>query len=154
MLAACGGPGEGSFTNEDGETVDYDIDSSGEESTFTMRGDDGEEIEINTGTSVEADLPGGFTLYPGATVVSTSNVSVNEGKGTIVFMTSSDSPAELADFYKAQAEAAGIAINMENTSATSKMIAGQNEAGDSFTISANATDGGSSAQLMVGVDLQ
>ncbi len=153
MLAACGGPADGTYETEDG-TVTVDNDLSGGQSEMRFTDKDGNEATISTGNSVVAELPDGFSIYPGSTVVSTSNVTANDGKGTIVFMTTSDSPAKVAEFYKGQAEAKGIAISLENTTPTSKMIAGESAQGFSFTLTASATGDSTSAQLMVGTDLQ
>lgn len=151
-LAACGGPGEGSYETEDGEQVDYDVDASGGESTFTVTDADGTESSITTGSSVEAELPAGISVYPGASVVSSSNVTVGKGTGSVVMMTSPDSPKEVIAHYKREAEAAGIVI--ENTMSANGMeiIGGKNADGLAFNVNAFPSEEGSTIQLSAGKD--
>lgn len=150
LLASCGGD-SGTIETEDGE-VTYDIDSSGENSEFRMTGEDGEEVVINTGSDVNVDLPGGFTLYPGAEVISSTTVNQTDGSGSMVVMRSSGSPDEVASFYRQQAEAAGIEIAMEINSNGSKLIGGEGADGLTFSLNATPDGNGTTAQLVLGRD--
>lgn len=152
LVTGCGGPdAEGTIETEEGE-FDYSIDASGGNSEFSGQTSDGRDVSVQTGTNVSADLPDGYSLYPGSNVVTASNVAVRDGTGSVVIMTTPDSPEDVAEYYRAQAEAAGISIAMENTGPDSKMLAGEGEGGKSFTLTASKGDNGTTAQLMVGAD--
>ncbi|GAA0282896.1 hypothetical protein GCM10009127_25400 [Alteraurantiacibacter aestuarii] len=152
LLASCGGDREGTIETEDGD-LEYSIDESSGNAQFRLEDDEGQQISVNTGANVAIDLPDGYTVYPGATVVSNSVINANDGAGSIVMLTTPDSPDKVAAFYRAQAEAAGITIQMETTAQGSKMIAGESGDGKTFSLSANPGDEGTMAQLIVGSQL-
>ncbi len=154
LLAACGSSDEGTIVTEDGETVEYDVDGDGGDAQITMRGEDGEEVVINSGSGASgADLPDGYSLYPGASVVSTATINQADGQGTMVMMQSDASPEDMVSFYRNQAEGAGITIQMEMTTNGNAMIAGEGEGGTSFSFNATPSDDGTLGQLMVGREL-
>lgn len=154
LLAACGSSDEGTIVTEDGERVEYDVDRDGGDTQITMRGEDGEEVVINSGRGANSvDLPDGFSLYPGARVISTANINQADGQGSMVMMQSDASPDEMVSFYRRQAEDAGIAIQMEMNSNGNAMIAGEGEGGVSFSFNATPSDDGTLGQLMIGRDL-
>lgn len=147
-LAACGSETSGTFEGEDGERGSYTVDSDSGETTATITTEDGT-ATMQTGANVKADLPLGFTVYPGATVLSATNIDSEGEKGSMVMMESSDDPGEIAAFYKKQAEAAGIDIQMDMTVNDGKMLAGEGEDGETFSINATPGDDKTSAQLLV-----
>ena len=154
LLAACGSSDEGTIVTEDGETVEYDVDSDGGDAQITMRGEDGEEVVINSGSGASGvDLPDGYSLYPGASVVSTATINQADGQGTMVMMQSDASPEDMVSFYRSQAEGAGITIQMEMTTNGNAMIAGEGEGGSSFSFNATPSDDGTLGQLMIGREL-
>ena len=152
-LAACGSESSGTFETEDGQgtyTVDRDMDGSAD---INIKTDDGE-LNIQTGGQLAGDMPDGFSLYPGASVISSSRFSQGEGEGMLVMMQTADSPDSLTDFYRKQAEAAGHEIRMEVTTAQGKMISGKNEAGDVFSLNVSTDDEGlATGQLSLGSGL-
>lgn len=151
LLAGCGGPDEGSYETEDGTSVDYEAD--GDDSEFRISGEDGEEVVINSGPGSQVDLPDGFSLYPGSTVVSTTTMAQADGEGTLVIMQSDSTPEQMVTFYRQQAEAAGIEIGMEMNSNGNLMIAGEDDQGATFSFNASSAGGGTTGQLVVGQGL-
>lgn len=149
MLAACGSGDSGTTETGDGGSADYTVDRENGEVSATITTEDGT-ATMQTGENVSADLPGGFTVYPGAKIESVTNINQTDAKGSLVIMESSDSPQKLAEFYKKQAKAAGIPIQMEMTVNGGTMIGGTNT-GTGMTFSLNATPSadGANAQLMV-----
>lgn len=148
MLAAC------SEASEDETTVT----TAGGEVTIddTERGDiritskDGQSVTVDQRGGNDAQWPEGFDPYPGATVTSDIAMGGESGSGKIIAFTSDDTPAEVAEFYRRQAEAAGFAIEMELTTDGGTMLAGERPDGTGFAINASADEGGTSASLTVG----
>ncbi|MDY7097546.1 MAG: hypothetical protein SXU28_05355 [Pseudomonadota bacterium] len=151
MLSACSSETSGTFEGEDGETGEYSIDEGTGEASATIETEAGT-ATMRSGSTVPVDLPAGFTLYPGAEVVTNTVVSQGEGQGALLTMTSSDSPEEVAAFYKQQAEKAGVEIQMELSVNDGKMIGGASPDGLTFSINASPSPEGTSAQLAVGTD--
>ena len=154
-LTACGSERSGTITTEDGETVEYatDSDSSGE-TTMRITGPDGEEVVSRTGAGVDIELPDGISMYPGAKIVSNTVVSGgSEGSGSMIMFESSDSPEEITQHYRKQAEDAGIAIQIDAKMEDAHMIAGEKKSDNSsFMVTATREEGDvTSAQMMVTV---
>ncbi|UIP07933.1 hypothetical protein LY632_05920 [Erythrobacter sp. SDW2] len=148
-LAACSSEKSGSFETEGGERGEYTVDSidGGMNATITTK--DGT-ATMQSGENVKADLPDGFTVYPGAKVVSATNVDSPESKGSLLMMETSDSPDKVAAFYRKQAEAAGIKIEMEMTVNGGKMIGGKGPDERVFSLNTTNNDGKTGIQLTVG----
>lgn len=147
-LAACGSETSGTFESGDGGRGEYTVDTEGGDTTATITTEDGT-ATMQTGPNVKADLPLGFTVYPDATVLSTTNINAEGEKGSMVMMESSDSAQEIAEFYREKAEDAGIEIQMDMTINDGKMLAGEGPGGISFSINASPQGSATSAQLMV-----
>ncbi|MEL6530265.1 MAG: hypothetical protein AAFQ27_09900, partial [Pseudomonadota bacterium] len=156
-LSSCGSEQSGTITDEDGETVTYSVDGEGsDEMTTRITGPDGEEVIARSGADVAVNLPDGFSMYPGAKVVSNTTVSNNnDGNGSMIMFESEASPKEIAEYYRGQAEKAGITIQIDANMNGSQMIAGENEAeGTSFMVTASRDEGEmTSAQMMIGTKL-
>ena len=148
LLAACGSGDEGTVQTEDGE-VAYGIDQSGDEANVTITAEDGSEIVATSGTG-EAQLPDGFSVYPGASVISSTTVTQADGSGAMVLMQSDATPAQMVSFYRQQAEAAGIEIQMNADVNGSAMLGGEGAGGMTFSFSASPNGDGTSGQLIVG----
>jgi hypothetical protein len=153
MLGACGGPDEGTIETENGETVAYKVEGDGGDTAIRISGEDGEEVVINSDTGTTVDLPDGFSLYPGATVVSSTTMNQGDGQGTLIIMQSDASAQDMVEFYRNQAESAGIRIQMEMTTNGSEMIGGESDDGGTFSFNASPSEGGTTAQLVVGQGL-
>lgn len=152
-LAACGSDTSGTFQGEDGETGEYTIDRATGETTATITTQEGT-ATMRSGSDVPVDLPAGFTVYPGAEIVSNTVVKQSGGSGTLITMSSADSPETVAAFYKAQAREAGIEIQMEMATNGAQIIGGQSPAGLTFSIMASPDGDGTTAQLTVGNEIE
>ena len=148
-LAACGNPADGTYETEDG-TAEVDIDDDGGNSEVRFTDNDGNETVVNTGTDVEAELPDGFTIYPGAEVLSNTTIDGAQGTGSMVSFSSSDAVDKVLAHYKREAEAAGIEIQMEMTAGDTKMIGGESGDGKFFSLNATSEGSGTGGVLMVG----
>lgn len=149
MLAACGSSDTTTFEAEDG-TSEFQVDGSDAEMRFTDN--EGSETTVTSGSKVDVDLPDGFTIYPGADVVSNTVINGNDGQGTLVVMTSSASVDDMVAHYRRQAEAAGIDIGMEMTTNANRMIGGEGPNGAMFSFTATASDDRTTGMLTVGRD--
>lgn len=152
-LTACGSETEGTFTADEGDTGEYVIDNDGGESTMTITTSDGE-VNVRTGSTVAVDLPSGFSLISGADVVSNTVFDQGGTKGSLLSFRTSKSPNEIAEFYRSQAEDAGVKIQIETNMNGGRMIGGENEAtGLTFSVTAYPDgDGMTLGQLTVGED--
>ncbi|MEE4154292.1 MAG: hypothetical protein V2I27_09045 [Erythrobacter sp.] len=148
-LAACGSESSGTIEGENGERGEYTIDQSTGETKATIRTDEGT-ATLRSGADVEVDLPAGFTAYPGATIVSNTVVNQAQGSGSMLFFETDDPPADVIAFYKRQAEAAGVDIQLDATINGGAMIGGENPDGLTFSVNANPGEERTSAQLIVG----
>ena len=150
ILAACGSQETGTVTGEDGSETSYSIDRDGGDTQVRVTNEAGEEVVVNSGEGAGVALPLGFTVYPGANVVSNSTVKTNDGEGSVLFMETSDSAEKVVAFYRSQAEAAGMNIALESNSAAARTIAGEAEGGKNFMLTATENESGTGVQLMVG----
>lgn len=151
-LASCGSDTSGEFETEDGETGTYSIDEGDGETVATIKTDEGT-AEMRSGENVPLDLPPGFSLFPGAKVVSNTTISHGDGKGSLVIFESDAEPKAIADYYRKQAETVGVEIGIEMSVNDGMMMAGEGKNGEAFTLNISSEDEGSTAQLMVGKDL-
>jgi ABC-type glycerol-3-phosphate transport system substrate-binding protein len=143
LLAACG---QGS------ENADVSATAEGD-TRIALQGDDGERVTIQGGQSGQTDLPDGFTVYPGATVTSSTTINTGTGGGVIMVMSSPDGAEKVIDFYRTQAEAAGVTISQNATAGNNRIIGGQSADGLALTASAApGVNGVTIIQLTVGRD--
>ncbi|ALE16170.1 hypothetical protein AMC99_00867 [Altererythrobacter epoxidivorans] len=152
FLSACGSEKSGSFETEDGEQGTYEIDQATGETTARIETDDGTAV-MRSGKNVAIDLPNGFAVYPGSEVVSNTTFSQGDTKGALLTFESGAEPVELVEYYRKQAEAAGIEIELELNVNDGMMIGGSDKTGQSFTLNANREGSKTTAQLMVGKQL-
>lgn len=151
LLSACGSEKSGEITTADGETAQYTVENDGEGTTATVTTDEGT-VVARSGAGTKADLPEGFTLYPGANVISTTNVSSDGQSGNMTMFESADSPEKVAAFYRKQAEAAGFEIKSETKAEGAFILTGEGPGKSGFMINANTSGDKTVAQLMVGKD--
>ena len=140
LLAACN-------SSDTGASPD-----GGDDTQVRVNGDDGKEaLTVSVGADLAVDMPKGYTLYPGANVITKSNVDQGDSTALVVVMSSKDSPEKLASFYRKQAEAAGVEFSMEDTSEGAQTLMGKGPDDTVFSLSALADESGTTAQLTVGV---
>ncbi len=149
LLASCGGPdAEGTIETEDGD-VTYSVDGDGDEVNIDMTGPDGEQVSIRSGA--KSDLPDGFSVYQGATVVTSAKIDTADGNGAVVVLSTDAAPGDVIAFYREQAEAADVEIESEITVNGMQMIGGEGPDGLTFSASASlGDDGATTVQLTVG----
>ena len=101
------------------------------------------------GSQVVAQLPRGFTLYPGARILNTINIGREEGRGVLLSMESDDPPASLVDYYRREAQAAGVEVDLDLTTGAMRMIGGQGGTIGNFAFQASREGGRTTGQLTV-----
>ena len=153
VLSACGSEKSGSFETEDGEQGTYEIDQATGETTARIKTDDGTAV-MRSGKNVAIDLPNGFAVYPGSEVISNTTFSQGDTKGALLTFDSGAEPAELVEYYRKQAEAAGFEIQIEMSVNDGKMIGGEGPGDSFFSVNASVREGeGTQTQLMLGSKL-
>lgn len=138
LLAGCGSGSSDVTVNEDG-------DGTG---TIEIKSENAD-VNITAGDNAKVTLPEGFTLYPGAKVISNVNMTTNGEAHATLTMSSSASPDEIVAFYRRQAEAAGVEIRSEIKADSALLVSGTSPAGLTFSINAGPGDDGTSAHLTV-----
>jgi hypothetical protein len=108
--------------------------------------------EILSGEGAIADLPSGFTAYPGASVTSANSIVAGNGSGVIAVMNTSDTPEQVIAFYRGQAADAEVTITEESSRDGNLVIAGEGPDGLVLAVSAMPGGGGTIVQLTVGRD--
>ena len=153
LLAGCGPDRSGTFESDSGETGSYSVDASGEEVTATIETAEGA-ARVQSGADVPVDLPQGFSIYPGAEIVTNTVFEQAGSKGALVTMESDAAAAEMIAFYRKQAESAGIEIELNLDTDTMQMIGGKSADGSPFSFTATKQADGATGQLMVGEAFQ
>lgn len=150
-LAACGSETSGEFTTEEGETAEYTIDQATGETSMTVEGPDGT-ATLRSGADVAVDLPAGFSLYPGAKVITNTVVNQPDGKGTMVMFETDAAPDKVIGHFRKQAVDAGFGIQIDANMNGSLMIGGEHEAdGSTLSVTATAVEGdATTGQLIIG----
>jgi len=153
VLTACGSSDSGTVETEDGE-VAYEVDESADGSvSATVTNEDGETVVFESGADADVQLPDGFSLYPGATVVSSTVAMSGDTGGSIVVMNVDASPADVIAYYRKEAEAAGVEIQSVIAGNGSEVIGGEGPDGLAFALNAfPGPEGQTMAQLTVGRD--
>ena len=150
-LAGCGSETSGTFTTDDGGNAEYTIDKDSGETSMTVEGPDGT-ATMRSGAGVPVDLPAGFSLFPGSTVITNTVVNQPDGKGTMVMFESDGAADKVIGHYRDQAKAAGFDIQLEMNSNGSMMIGGERKAdGSTMSITATANAGDkTTGQIIIG----
>ncbi len=131
LMSACGSDGSGKREVENDGVIA--ATASANNGTSTMR----------SGKNLRADLPAGFTLYPGAKVINNTAVANQDGDGGLIIMQSNAAPADMVNFYRKQAEKAGIKLDLDIATDNGAMIAGNGPNDTTFTFNAAGTANGS-----------
>ena len=147
VLSACGSEQSGTVVTEEGE-VDYSVDASTGETTFTINSEDGD-VEISGGSGLTGGFPDGYRQYPGSNVVTSSSVSHEEGNADRIMMNTSASVDDIVAFYRGQAEARGVEISTEFSSDVQHMIAGEAPDGEIFSLTVIEGTGVNTINLII-----
>jgi len=146
-LAGCGSDDTTTVETDDG-TAKISVDTEGGDNSMTITTDEGE-VKISGGAGQKVDMPAGFTVYPGAEVINSSSVVHADGAGVRVMMSTEASPVQVVDYYRRQAEAAGIAIKSEATVGQQIMVGGEGDNGLTFSLTTIAGEPNTTVNLLV-----
>lgn len=150
MLAACGSETSGEFTTEDGENAEYTIDKDTGETSMTVKGPEGT-ATLRSGAEVPVSLPDGFTLYPGAKVLTNTVVKQADGQGTMVMFETNATADKVISHFREQAKAAGFEIQLEMNTNGTMMVGGERKDGSTLSVTASPGGGGTTTgQLIIG----
>jgi hypothetical protein len=106
---------------------------------------------LRSGAEVPVSLPGGFTLYPGAKVVTNTVVKQADGQGTMVMFETDAAPDKVVAHYREQAKTAGFDIQLEMTTNGAMMIGGERKDGSTLSVTASPGEGSATTgQLIIG----
>lgn len=142
LLAACG-------SGDSGDGDGYSADEGGDATYSGSLGDDENNVDIRAGGDIEVDLPSGYSVYPGAKVVTSMATNTVAGKGKTLIMESDDAASKVVTFYRGQAESAGVEISTEIASSDTNMISGKTPDNQVFNLVVNDSDGTSTIQLSI-----
>lgn len=109
--------------------------------------------EIRTGGDA-GGLPAGIPAYPGADTSGGIQISgaSTQGRGALQGFRTSDTPAQVIDFYASAAERAGFRIaNRMTLGATTAALTAQRE-GETINVTATGADGATQVQIIVAND--
>jgi len=107
-LTGCRSAAERIFERTTGIQVDEDAER------VTITGDDGEEIEFETGTaSLPSGWPGDMPVYSDADIESSTTLTTNEGTQYSVVLRTSDSFDQVFDWYRSELVSEGWTIENE-----------------------------------------
>ena len=150
-LAACGSEKSGTVEDADGNEARYSIDEEAGVTRSEITTEEGT-ARMESGAGVKANLPKGFSMMPGASVVSASNITTEQGSGSMTMLEVAKPAADVIAHFRKQAEAAGIKIQLEMNNEGTRMIGGEGKDGLTFSLTATEAEGKTSAQLMIGND--
>lgn len=138
-LTACGSDRERAITDDEGTEVGtYSIEDG--ETSASLRLEDGSVTAMRSGSRVPVDLPAGFSVAPGLTVLNTTNVERGDGRYAMLTMQGSQPVDDIVAYYRREAEAAGVDINVDVTTGGSTTIAGEGADGLAFSLMASGND--------------
>ncbi|MDX3883291.1 MAG: hypothetical protein QHC65_02630 [Sphingomonas sp.] len=149
LAAALSGCGKSGTAGKDsaGGDASYQLSESNGQSTLTVRSDKGT-ARIVSGTG-DAALPAGLSLYPGATVTSSTRITGEAtARSTILSFDTPDMPAQVIAYYKAGAQKAGYAVDAEVKAGTMEMLNGKHGKEGGFTLTANREGGKTVVSLL------
>lgn len=97
---------------------------------------DGDAVLLRSGPKVPVSLPPGFTVYPGATVLSSTVVEREGARRVLLVFETPDPLAKVMAFHRGQAQAAGAVLTLDLGGPEQASIGGRLSSGGEFTISA------------------
>lgn len=104
-------------------------------------------VTLRSGPRVPIRLPPGFTLYPGATVLTNTRVERGGVERTLVRFQTSATLDILVEFYQAQASRAGASLSLGLAGRDHASIGGKLRSGTVFALSARRMGGKTRAEL-------
>lgn len=150
-VVACGEETGGEAVSDDSVDTasEYVIDSDTGEESMTITTPDGE-VAMRSGSAVPIDLPAGFSVMDDARIISNTVVDQTDGKGAIVAFETTQNLEDVIAFYRDQAEAAGVNLEVDMTVNESRVLAGESASDLTFSLNANPIAEGTRVQLVVG----
>lgn len=91
---------------------------------------------LRSGPKVPVSLPRGFTLYPGGKVISNTVVERNGRRRILLVFVTPDRLEEIVLFYRAEAQAAGVPLDLDLAGETRASIGGSLPGGGTVAIAA------------------
>ncbi len=135
-LSACDADGTRAESGEEGAVGEYTIDRESGTARMVIETPNGD-VSMRSGTDLEITLPDGFTIMEGANILEATIIDQPSATGALVRFESDKSPAEIAQYYRAEAEAAGIDIQFQSAINGAALFGGQSPAGTTFSMSAS-----------------
>ena len=117
----------------------YAIDPETGEISATHTGEGGAVTRMRAGADVPVQLPDGFTLYPGAEVIDNTRVEQADSELVVLRFVSAATQSQLIDFYREQAGAAGVTLDIDVGRGDARTVAGRGA--DGRTVSLVVTRG-------------
>jgi hypothetical protein len=152
-LVACGSSGEGDKTSEDDTEVGrYEIENG--ETRASITDEDGSVTTLRAGERVPVRLPRGFTVAPGLTVLNNTHVERDGGAFVLLSMQGEVQVDDVIAYYRKQAEAAGIEVQVDIKAEESTTIAGESDDGLAFSVHASRNDHITAVQLTLNQGLK
>lgn len=152
LVAGCGPDQSDSFATQEGEGR-YTVDTKGGETRLEVDTAEGT-ATVRSGANVPVDLPAGFSVYPGATIVNSSMAAQGEGRVASIMMQTGNSMDEVIAFYREQAERNGVSVENETSSPRLRAFAGRSDAVEQMAVVATRSDNGTVIQLTVAQGLE
>jgi len=105
---------------------------------------------MRSGPNVPVHLPQGFTVYPGAKVISNTVVDRGGKRQALLVFETVDPVERVIAFYRARAAAAGATITLDLGSEERASLGGSLANGGDFAIAARQRSGGTRVEFAVG----
>jgi hypothetical protein len=154
-LSACGNEKTTTVTTEDGKEVKITANggNSAESGTITFEGKDGSGKIVYGEDAAKAGLPLGLPVYPGGEVQGAFSGGDKDSKGGMVTVITSDPPAKVIEFYKAEASKRGFGIEGSATAAAggSNMtsFSAMGKGGETLMVTASPGEGGKTQAMII-----
>lgn len=156
-LSACSNDKTTTVKTDDGKEVKITADggNNSESGTITFEGKDGEAGKVTFGAeAVKQGLPLGMPVYPGAEVKGAFSGGDAKSTGGMATVITSDSPAKVVAFYKAEILKRGMKVKSESTAKSDKSemttLAVEGADGGNLVITATLGEDGKTAAMILG----
>ena len=156
IIAACQGggqdAGEGADAADRPEDAagSYAIDPESGEITASHTDASGVTTTMRSGEKVEARLPKPFTVYPGARITNTTRVDQGAGAFVTVEFITPDPRDAVVEFYRSQAQEAGIPADIEVSGGETTTLGGERPARkSSFALQVTRVEDRTEGQISV-----